>query len=183
MVKLNDVYKKNDDDWVSRLILDEAVIIPLCRSEEDMQHIYSISNDTGLRIWQLLDGEHSVRHIQKILESEYEGQAEAVEREVLEFFGDLLEVQLITKVQGKTESTKRKPSVEKKPKRGKKKYKTPEITKVKMEPEQAVLSCCSSAVGSMKIGVFGRVWCTYECPVLNCVIQAGDNHDAYDGVS
>lgn len=98
MLKPNDVYKKQEDNWVSRFIFDEVVIMPLCRTEEDMQYIYSISNETGSRLWQLLDGKHSVREIQEILKAEYQGQGEVIEREVLEFIGDLYEVELIQKV-------------------------------------------------------------------------------------
>ena len=56
MLRTTDIYVKSEGDWVSRFILDEVVIMPLCRSQEDMQYIYSISNESGSRIWQLLDG-------------------------------------------------------------------------------------------------------------------------------
>lgn len=140
MLRPSDVYKRIEDNWVSRVILDEVVIMPLCRSEEDIQYIYSISNQTGSRIWQLLDGRYSAKDIQEILKSEYQGQGEVIEREVLEFLRDILEVKLIKKIKekakkGKPQTTSQKPDK-------KKSYKTPKIAKVKMQPEQAVLSCC-----------------------------------------
>ncbi len=143
MLNLDDVYKKVEDNWVSRMIFDEVVIVPLCRSEEDMQFIYSISNETGSRLWQLLDGGHSVKDIQEILKSEYQGQGEVIEREVLEFVGDLLEVKLIERTEHKRSASiePRASSIQHPEK--KKSYTTPEIAKVKMQPEQAVLACCA----------------------------------------
>jgi hypothetical protein len=144
MLKLDDFYERQEDNWVSRFIVDEVVIMPLCRSEEDLQYIYSISNEAGVRIWQLLDGKHSVRDIQDILKSEYQGQGKVIEREALEFLGDLIEVKLIQKVNNgaKKRNQYRTSSIQHPGKKNP--YKSPEISKVKMQAEQAVLSCCTS---------------------------------------
>jgi len=140
MIKLSSVYKKAEGKWVSRSIMDEVVIMPLCRSQDDMQYIYSISNQIGSKIWQLLDGEHCVGEIQEILKSVYDGQAEVIEREVLEFIGDVFEAKLIE--EDKTKTRKTKDSQYQIPQK-KEAYKSPEIAKIKMQPEQAVLSCCT----------------------------------------
>lgn len=145
MINLNDVFEKVTDSWVSRVILDEVVIMPLCRSEEDVQYIYSISNETGARIWQILDGKHSVRNIQEVIKSEYKGAEENIEREVLEFLEDISGVGLIKKASQKNDSgLKVTASLKKKP------YQRPEIAKVKMQPEQAVLSCCTDDATNLK---------------------------------
>ena len=72
------------------------VIMPLCRSEEDMQYIYSIANETGVRIFQLLDGKHSIKEIQEMVKKEFQ-ESEELEGEVLTFLSDLLSVKLIEK--------------------------------------------------------------------------------------
>jgi hypothetical protein len=170
MQNLNDIYIKNEDSWVSRFILDEVVIMPLCRSEEDMQYIYSIANETGVRIFQLLDGKHSVKEIQEVLKKEFQGKNEEIEAGVLTFTEDLLSVKLIEK------SSKRKAlkgDVSGKRDEGrllnkKKPYKAPEITKVTMQPEQAVLSCCmyNQYGKSCAGGWTGGNWCDrgITCP-------------------
>ncbi|MBL7069706.1 MAG: PqqD family protein [Candidatus Omnitrophica bacterium] len=137
MIKPDDVYRAVKDKWVARHIFDEVVIMPLCKSQDDMQYIYSISNETGSKVWQLLDGKHSVGDI---LKSEYKGQKEVIEREVLEFIGDVFEAGLIEKSKEtkSTMSNSLQQSTDKK-----RAYKTPEIAKVKMQPEQAVLACCN----------------------------------------
>ena len=140
MIKLSSVYKKAEGKWVSRSIMDEVVIMPLCRSQDDMQYIYSISNQTGSKVWQLLDGDHSVGEIQEILKSVYDGQAEVIEREVLEFIKDIFEAKLIEEDKAKRKKTNNS-QCQIPPK--KKTYKSPEIAKIKMQPEQAVLSCCT----------------------------------------
>jgi hypothetical protein len=139
MIRSTDVYRRIDDDWVSRFILDEVIIMPLCKSEEDVQHIFSISNAPGSRIWQLLDGSYSVKEIQEIMQSEYEGTAKKIEKDVVTFLEDVLEAKLIAQTKKKTA---KKPSRNRK-KEPKKPYTSPEIAKVKMQPEQAVLACCT----------------------------------------
>lgn len=146
MVRLDDIYKKNEENFVSRLIVDEVVIMPLCRSEDDILYIYSISNETGSRIWQLLDGKHSARDIQEIIKTEFQGRGELIDRGVLEFLEDLLSVRLIEKSRKEKvpKTSNRRPQTEYRAFTKKKPYKTPEIAKIKMQPEQAVLSCCTS---------------------------------------
>ena len=160
MIKLSSIYKRAEGKWVSRSIMDEVVIMPLCRSQDDMQYIYSISNQTGSKVWQLLDGDHSVGEIQEILKSVYDGQAEVIEREVLEFIKDIFEARLIEEDKAKRKKTNNS-QCQIPPK--KKTYKSPEIAKVKMQPEQAVLSCCL-AQGRRK-----QPTATYNsCSLSNC---------------
>ncbi len=163
MIKPGDVYRKQEKNWVSRHILDEVVIMPLCRSAQDMQYIYSISNETGSRIWQLIDGGHSTCDIQEILKSECQGQTEQIERETLQFIEDCLEAGLIEKTRLRPQTTNRKPQTEIK----KRPYKSPEISKVKLQPEQAVLACCTDG-GGYKTNA-GINW----CQMASCVIIGG----------
>ncbi|MBU2540514.1 MAG: PqqD family protein [Candidatus Omnitrophica bacterium] len=172
MLKLDEVYVKEQDSWVSRHILDEVVIMPLCRSADDMQYIYSISNETGSRIWQLLDGDNSTWDIQETIKSEYQGQFEVIEREVLGFLKDLSEAGLIRKarIKPKTENLNPKPEIKKKP------YKSPEIAKVKLQPEQAVLSCCTIN-GGYKGTTVNR--CAGLCPIdASCNALSDQSRDA-----
>jgi len=145
MLNPDAIYKKNEERCVSRSILDEVVIMPLCRSEDDMQYIYSISDEAGSRIWQMLDGRHSIREIQDVLKKEFRGKAEEIEGDVLTFIDDLLSVKLIEKSTGvKSSRGDVKAARDKTGVSGRKRpYKTPELTKVRMQPEQAVLSCCT----------------------------------------
>jgi hypothetical protein len=168
----NDIYIKNEDNWVSRFILDEVVIMPLCRSEEDMQYIYSIANETGVRIFQLLDGKHSVKEIQEVLKKEFQGKNEEIEAGVLTFTEDLLSVELIEKA-GKTAALKGDVSGKRDKGRllnNKKAYETPELIKVRMQPEQAVLSCCLNDPVMKSYDVWN--YCVVSCqPTSGCRVN------------
>jgi hypothetical protein len=188
MLKLYEIYIKNEDNWVSRFILDEVVIMPLCRSEEDMQYIYSISNEAGVRIFQLLDGEHSVKEIQEVLKKEFQGKNENIEGEALTFIEDLLSVKLIEKA---STTTALKGEARGKRDEGrllskKKPYKTPEIAKITMQPEQAVLSCCIVLQYAKPCGggwTGARNWCdgTASCPPTTCL--AGNSAAGWNAIS
>ena len=160
MLTPNDIYRIVKDKWVTRHIFDEVVIMPLCKSQEDMQYIYSISNETGSRIWQLLDGRHSVGDIQEILKSEYKGQKEVIERDVLEFVGDIFEAKLIEEVKERPKETR---ETQYQTPDKKKAYKSPEITKVKMQPEQAVLSCCARNLDNKFLQTANANYCSEYC--------------------
>ncbi|MBN1871213.1 MAG: PqqD family protein [Candidatus Omnitrophica bacterium] len=138
MISLKDVFAKNEKNWVSRFILDEVVIMPLCRTEDDVQYIYSVSNETGSRIWQLIDGRNTVGDIQEAMKKEYRGPGERIERDVLEFIEDVYGEKLINITRPKKQKTAAAKGSEK----VRKVYKKPDIAKVKMQPEQAVLTCC-----------------------------------------
>jgi len=151
MVRAGDVYKKVEEDWVSRFIMDEVVIMPLCRSEADIQYIYSISNQTGSRIWQLLDGAHSVGRIQETIEAEYQGSPELMEKEIRQFLEDVVGAGLIQKVDSKSRGQGSRIRAAAGQKGRRSPYQTPEIARVKMQPEQAVLACCDLARINQKI--------------------------------
>lgn len=106
MITLDSVCKRKNDKWVSRTIFDEVVVMPLCRTEGDISYIYSISNDTAIRMWQLLDGVNSVRGVQESIKREFDGQAEVIERDTFETIKDLFEAGLIEEVKKNAEVIK-----------------------------------------------------------------------------
>jgi hypothetical protein len=194
MMKLNDVYEKAKDNWVSRVIADEVIIMPLCRSEDDMQYIYSISNETGARIFALLDGRHSVRGIQEVIKREFKGNAEVIEREVAEFLKDLLSVKLI-ETSGRRKSTRiedpesrndtRSSMLDARSTGKKKPYKAPVIAKVKMQPEQAVLSCCVNNLYPKYNTDWGRNLCMLTaCSTVTCLATgSAESQSGFAGTS
>ena len=139
-------YKKNENAWVSRFILDEVVVMPLCRTEDDIQYIYSISNQTGVRIWQLLDGTRCVHDVLEVMKLEFSGQPELIEQETLQTIDDLLEAGIIIQVSRDTAAQVQRNPLECTPLVIKQPFASPDIARVKMQPEQAVLSCCLGTV-------------------------------------
>jgi len=179
MVGKKTIFKKDEKNWVSRFIMDEVVIMPLARTKEDVNYIYSISNETGSRIWQLIDGENTVEEVQKIMKEEFNGPAESVEGDVMEFIADASEEGLIKE----TKEEKRQKGEAIRTKGAKKGYNKPDIARVKMQPEQAVLYACVHEVDGKNGETFGEccgVGCSpfgYECDQLYCSGSSGGSAD------
>ena len=51
-------------------------------------------NGTAARVWELMDGVHSVREICAAIEAEFDASTQAVQRDVLAFLDDLCRVRL-----------------------------------------------------------------------------------------
>lgn len=62
---------EKDPNVVSREIAGERILVPIRAQAADMAAIY-VLNETGARIWDLLDGQHSISQIQEILVQEYD---------------------------------------------------------------------------------------------------------------
>ena len=62
---------ERDSNVVSREIAGERILVPIRSQSADMAAIY-VLNETGARIWDLLDGQHSFLEIQSILVEEYD---------------------------------------------------------------------------------------------------------------
>jgi hypothetical protein len=85
--------KKSDLAW--RIIDGEAVIIALDQQTEDTEKI-NFLNETGTRIWELMDGRNSVSEIIEHICLEYEIEREEAEKEVMSFIKELKRKGLIT---------------------------------------------------------------------------------------
>ena len=69
---------------VTREILGETIIVPVCNRVGDLGSIY-VLDEVGTAIWELLDGEHSVARIVASLREEYEVGEEEVAQDAIEF--------------------------------------------------------------------------------------------------
>lgn len=83
-------YRKNPH-MVSRLIGDEFILVPVRRDVADLESIYTLSG-TGVRIWELLDGQLAGRELRDRLVEEFEVGQEEAEADVIEFLQQLEEI-------------------------------------------------------------------------------------------
>ncbi len=75
---LNGFYEKNPD-IVSRRIADEVILVPIRRSVGDVDCLYAL-NEVAARVWELLDGQRSLKAVCEALVSEFDvSQTEAEE--------------------------------------------------------------------------------------------------------
>ncbi len=80
---LDKIPQKNTElAW--RVIDSETVIIPLDEQTSDSEKI-NFLNETGTRIWELIDGKNSIKDIVVKIVKEYEIEGAEAEKEVMDF--------------------------------------------------------------------------------------------------
>ena len=84
---LDDRYQK-DPSIVFREIAGEMILVPIRQNVGDLESIYTL-NETAARIWELIDGQRSVREIGDQIVEEFEVSAEEAERDLLELLAQL----------------------------------------------------------------------------------------------
>lgn len=91
---LNCIYKPSED-VVAREVQGEFIVIPITSGiAESDDEIFSL-NESGRAIWDKLDGKRSLKEIADILESEFEGSVEEIERDCLGLSEELLKRKMI----------------------------------------------------------------------------------------
>ena len=88
-MKLTERYPVLHAQVAARIIDGEAVIV-LPESGQ-----VNVLNEVGSRIWELIDGTHSVGEITEIIVAEYDVTAEQAERDVDEFIQELVEDKML----------------------------------------------------------------------------------------
>lgn len=86
-----------DRSIVSREIAGETILVPIRQNVGDLESIYTL-NETGARIWSLLDGERSVGEIRDAIVDEYEVILKDAERDVLELLAQLESVGAVARL-------------------------------------------------------------------------------------
>jgi len=87
------VFKKNPD-MVSRAIEDETVLMPIYKTSDEMNCIYTL-NDVGARVWELIDGKRSLAGIKKSLLKEFDATEKELNKELDKFFRELGEIKAL----------------------------------------------------------------------------------------
>jgi len=85
-----------DPNMVFRDIEGEMILVPIRRRTADLESIYTL-NETGSRIWELIDGQHSLREIRDIIVREYDVKPEEAEADLAEFMAYLEETEAVEK--------------------------------------------------------------------------------------
>ena len=75
-------------EFVSRRIGREVLLLPITQNMGDLESIFTL-NEVGARVWELLDGRHTVADIRDQLVSEFEVSASTAEAHLLEFLMSL----------------------------------------------------------------------------------------------
>jgi len=87
------IYQKHPD-MVARKILDEVILVPVSRNVADMQSIFTL-NETGARIWELIDGKNTEEDILRRLTEEHEVDPATAKNDLSVILGQLQEIRAI----------------------------------------------------------------------------------------
>ena len=79
---------------VSRVVADEAIVVPIRRGAADMDSIYTF-NETGTTLWAMIESNRSVTDLAAHLQTEYGLSAEKAAADTEKFLADLSEAGLI----------------------------------------------------------------------------------------
>jgi len=82
-------------DVVARQIEDEMIIVPLVNGVGDLEGDLFTLNLAGQAIWQKLDGELTLGEVANLLASEFHAALPTLEKDVLDFAGELVEAGLL----------------------------------------------------------------------------------------
>jgi hypothetical protein len=79
---------------VSRVVADEAIVVPIRRGAADMDSIYTF-NEVGTTLWAMIEANRSAEELSAYLQSEYGLSAEKAAADTEKFLADLSEAGLI----------------------------------------------------------------------------------------
>lgn len=89
---------ERDPDVVSREIAGEQILVPIKKKAADMAAIY-VLNETGARIWELVDGQRPLAEIRDHLVQEYDVEPDAAGADLAEMVGQLEELGMLRVVE------------------------------------------------------------------------------------
>jgi hypothetical protein len=75
---------------VIRKIKDEYLLIPLTSDIADMDSLYRL-NETGVFIWDAIDGRRSIRDITLMMAEEFDVEPDEAEKDILSFIAGVQE--------------------------------------------------------------------------------------------
>lgn len=91
-----DVFRKKGE-VVFRNIGGESLLVPIVDNVGDLSSIYTL-NETGTRIWGLLDGRRSIREITQLITDEYDVSEDVAIDDVGGFINELVNIRFLEKV-------------------------------------------------------------------------------------
>lgn len=87
------ILRKNPD-VVARVIDDETILLPIFKSSEEANCIYSLDK-TGSVIWKMIDGKKTLGSIKKAILKEFDATPAEVDKEMKKFLKDLKETKAL----------------------------------------------------------------------------------------
>jgi len=96
MPSLETTFQK-DSSIVSRRIADEMVLVPIRRKAGEVECLYTL-NEVGARIWELIDGQRSVKALRDALLAEFDINESEAQQDLIELINQLKDIRAIQEV-------------------------------------------------------------------------------------
>ena len=90
------LYRKSPD-IVARKIVDEMILVPVRKTVGDVESLYTL-NESGGRIWELIDGTRDLPEICEMIVAEFDTDEITAETDLLTLMGQLREIGAIIEV-------------------------------------------------------------------------------------
>jgi len=95
-IELGSRYKKNDH-IVSRRVAGEAILVPIQQKVADLNSVFAL-NETAASVWELLDGQLTLRSVLDQIILEYEVEEGQACQDLIELIQQLIEIGAVEKV-------------------------------------------------------------------------------------
>ena len=82
------VFRRNPD-IVFREIAGEFILVPIHHQASEADSIY-VLNETGTRIWELVDGKRTLADIAEIITAEFDADDKTVSDDLLEYVAEMV---------------------------------------------------------------------------------------------
>jgi hypothetical protein len=89
----------HDPAMISRLIAGEMILVPIRKNVGDMESIFTL-NETGARVWELLDGQRTLADVHAEMIQEFDVDSFQARQDLLELIQSLLDQGALVQVQG-----------------------------------------------------------------------------------
>lgn len=92
-MKKDTVLKKNPD-IVARVIDDETILMPIYKTSDDINCIYTLNKSAAL-IWDAIDGKKTIGQIKAMVSKEFDSKPEEIDKEISDLLKDLKEIKAL----------------------------------------------------------------------------------------
>ncbi|MBN1492823.1 MAG: PqqD family protein [Candidatus Omnitrophica bacterium] len=93
----NTTILRKNEDMVTRVIDDETILLPIYKSSNDIDCIYTL-NKVASEVWGLIDGKKTVADIKAEILKKYDATPEEIEEEMQKYLEELREIQALKSI-------------------------------------------------------------------------------------
>lgn len=90
-----DMALQKNPDMVTRVIDDETILMPVYKTSEDINCIYTL-NQAASAVWNLIDGKKTMAEIKNEILQQFDTAPEEMEQEMAALLKDLREIKAVS---------------------------------------------------------------------------------------